>query len=120
MLGFSIQGCRNLRGYRFPAFCNRAERRAVEKMLRSAITSDHQTFNGRYYSGNELTDSVMPKKSGSGSGYFNRDWPLGRGYFVDQAGLTHIMVRTAPYPRSSFTLLYCTVIYPFVCHAVWS
>lgn len=102
MLGFSIQGCRNLRGYRFPAFCNRAERRAVEKMLRSAITSDHQTFNGRYYSGNELTDSVMPKKSGSGSGYFNRDWPLGRGYFVDQAGLTHIMVRIAPYPCSFF------------------
>ena len=24
ILGFSIQGCRNLRGYRFPAFCNRA------------------------------------------------------------------------------------------------
>ena len=24
VLGFSIQGCRNLRGYRFPAFCNRA------------------------------------------------------------------------------------------------
>ena len=37
------------------------ERRAVEKMLKSAITSDYQTFQGRYYSGNELTDQIMPQ-----------------------------------------------------------
>jgi len=67
ILAFSIQGCRNVRGYRFPAFCNRAERRAVEKMLRSAISADGQTFNGRYYSGNELTDTIMPKKVGTSS-----------------------------------------------------
>ena len=67
ILAFSIQGCRNVRGYRFPAFCNRAERRAVEKMLRSAISADGQTFNGRYYSGNELTDTIMPKKVGQSS-----------------------------------------------------
>ena len=90
VLSFSVTGMRNLKGYRFPSTINRAERKAVEKVLRAAITSS--SLGGKYVIGTDITPDILTPKIEPGSDYFTCDWPYHRLLYTSLPGNVNIIV----------------------------
>ncbi|XP_065051904.1 creatine kinase, testis isozyme-like [Rhopilema esculentum] len=82
---------RSIRGYCLPPHCNRAERRAVERVLTEALQKLDGEFSGKYYPLNKMTEEeqeqlindhflfdkpVSPLLTCAGMA---RDWPDARG-----------------------------------------
>lgn len=82
---------RSIRGYCLPPHCNRSERRAVEKILTTALQKLDGEFHGKYYPLNKMTEEeqeqlindhflfdkpVSPLLTCAGMA---RDWPDARG-----------------------------------------
>ena len=88
---------RSIRGYCLPPHCNRSERRAVEKLLTTALQNLDGDFNGKYYPLNKMTEEeqdqlindhflfdkpVSPLLTCAGMA---RDWPDARGIWHNDA-----------------------------------
>ena len=88
---------RSIRGYCLPPHCNRSERRAVEKILTTALQKLDGEFEGKYYPLNKMTEKeqeqliadhflfdkpVSPLLTCSGMA---RDWPDARGIWHNYA-----------------------------------
>lgn len=91
VLSCRVRTGRSIRGYSLPPHCNRAERRAVEKIVSEAIGSLDGQFEGKYYPLGKMTEKeqqqliddhflfdkpVSPLLTSSGMA---RDWPDARG-----------------------------------------
>ena len=89
-IGMTLKGMRNIRGFRFPAFCTRSERKSVEKILRAAITASNR--GGRYTTGEDADgDTLIPSYEPWG-GYFSSEWPQDRLYFTNPSDTVNIYV----------------------------
>lgn len=91
VLSSRVRTGRSIRGYSLPPHCNRAERRAVEKIVTDALNSLDGEFKGKYYPLDKMTEEeqqqliddhflfdkpVSPLLLASGMA---RDWPDARG-----------------------------------------
>ncbi len=54
VLSIRIRTVRNIKGYCFPSFCTRGERRDVESLIAKAFYSLDSRFKGTYYSLKDL------------------------------------------------------------------
>jgi protein-arginine kinase len=90
LIGLSLKGMRNIRGFRFPAFCTRSERMSVEKILRAAITASNK--GGKYATGNEITSDMMAPSYEPWGGYFSTEWAQDRLHFSNIAETVKISV----------------------------
>jgi len=91
VLSSRVRTGRSIRGYRLPPTCNRAERRAVEKIINQGLDTLGGAFKGKYYPLSKMTDAeqdqlindhflfdkpVSPLLTCAGMA---RDWPDARG-----------------------------------------
>jgi ATP:guanido phosphotransferase, C-terminal catalytic domain len=90
LIGLYLKGMRNIRGFRFPAFCTRSERKSVEKILRAAITASNK--GGKYATGNEITSDMMAPSYEPWGGYFSTEWAQDRLHFTNTAQTVNICV----------------------------
>ena len=96
VLSSRVRTGRSIRGYRLPPTCNRAERRAVEKIIVDSLAELSGTYNGKYYPLSKMTESeqdqlisdhflfdkpVSPLLTCSGMA---RDWPDARGIWHNE------------------------------------
>lgn len=97
VLSCRVRTGRSIRGLCLPPFCNRAERRAVEKITVTALNNLSGDFNGTYFPLSTMTDSeqeqliadhflfdkpVSPLLTSAGMA---RDWPDARGIWHNEA-----------------------------------
>lgn len=90
LIGLSLKGMRNIRGFRFPAFCTRSERKSVEKILRAAIIASNK--GGKYATEDDITDDMMAPSYEPWGGYFSSEWSQGRLHFTNIAETVNISV----------------------------
>ena len=91
VLSSRVRTGRSIRGYRLPPTCNRAERRAVEKIINQGLDTLGGAFKGKYYPLSKMTEAeqeqlindhflfdkpVSPLLTCAGMA---RDWPDARG-----------------------------------------
>merc|ERR1712088_204416 len=91
VLSSRVRTGRSIRGYRLPPTCDRAERRAVEKIINQGLDTLGGAFKGKYYPLSKMTETeqeqlindhflfdkpVSPLLTCAGMA---RDWPDGRG-----------------------------------------
>ncbi|GAU98140.1 hypothetical protein RvY_09321 [Ramazzottius varieornatus] len=85
-----IRAVRNIRGFRLPIACSRAERREIEWILKTSLESLRGNLKGRYTPIKSLSNEDLAGLSAEGfafcrpSAYYStsgipRDWPDGRG-----------------------------------------
>lgn len=97
VLSCRVRTGRSIRGFCLPPHCNRAERRAVEKISIDALSNLSGDFKGKYYPLNGMTDEeqdqlindhflfdkpVSPLLTCAGMA---RDWPDARGIWHNEA-----------------------------------
>ena len=90
LIGMTLKGMRNIRGFRFPAFCTRSERKSVEKILRAAITASNK--GGKYATGDEIHTDLMAPSLEPWGGYFSTEWAQDRLHFTNIAETVQISV----------------------------
>ena len=89
-LALTLKGMRNIRGYRFPGFCTRSERKSVEKILRAAITASNP--GGNYVTGPNITSDMMSPSKEPWGGFFSSEWAESRLYFTNTANTVNMSV----------------------------
>jgi len=96
VLSARVRTGRSVRGYKLPPVCDRAERRAVEKIITNALASLDGKFAGKYYPLSKMTEAeqdkliedhflfdkpVSPLLTCAGMA---RDWPDARGIWHNE------------------------------------